>query len=102
LIATQPPIEVLSVKSVSDEWRTVLEFAAPQVQDFLRACQEANLPTPEVGYELMGDQGQIVAFQSWPGKVVKSLCSYLSAIPTSTYLLRPAGRHLILIISPCL
>jgi len=61
LTASQPHAETISTVSVTDEWNRVFKFAAPDVQACLAACDAAHLPAPEVGYELTGDSGKIIA-----------------------------------------
>jgi DEAD/DEAH box helicase domain-containing protein len=61
LTSPQPLAEMLPAFSVTDEWNSIFKFAASDVQTLLTSCQAAQLPTPEVGYELVGDNGKIIA-----------------------------------------
>jgi DEAD/DEAH box helicase domain-containing protein len=62
LNASQPPTEMPLAASYTDEWNIVFKFAASDVLPLLTACQAAHLPSPEVGYELTGSNGKIIAF----------------------------------------
>jgi DEAD/DEAH box helicase domain-containing protein len=61
LSASQPHIETLPTVSGTNEWNMVYQYASPETAAILGACQAAQLPAPEVGYELAGDNGKVVA-----------------------------------------
>lgn len=62
LTASQPaPQPQPAAGSISDEWQPAFHYAASDVHPLLVFCQDARLPVPEVGYELIGSNGKIVA-----------------------------------------
>ena len=58
-------------EAVADgRWLDVQEYADPACSGLLKACMQAGLPPPEVGYELVDGTGRIVASAelAWPGR----------------------------------
>lgn len=49
------------VLAIADEWQPVLEYAAVECRELVKACHSAQLPPPIVGYELVGESGKITA-----------------------------------------
>lgn len=58
---SQVQIEPGPAISLTDEWALVMEYAAPEMNSLLTFYQAAQLPIPQVGYELIGDSGKIIA-----------------------------------------
>ena len=59
--APKPAVEpVVEPPPVPEPWAEVFEYAMPECEPLLRACLEAGVSVPIVGYELLNDLDQIV------------------------------------------
>ena len=73
-----PKLEPPSEPEVADAvWREAVEMAAPEARPLLRALADSGAPVPEVGFELAGDGGTVVAEAeaAWPDAKVAMLLS---------------------------
>ena len=63
------PLDPPPVPDVAGEaWREAVEIAAPDARSLLREIAEGGAPVPEIGFELAGDGGTVVAEAeaAWP------------------------------------
>ena len=65
------------VEPAGQEWTQVFKFAAPEIFSLLLDCQNANIPAPIIGYELMDNTGRIsaIAEAAWEDKKIAILVS---------------------------
>ena len=73
-----PKLEPPSEPEVADAvWREAVEMAAPEARPLIRALADSGAPVPEVGFELAGDGGTVVAEAeaAWHGAKVAMLLS---------------------------
>jgi DEAD/DEAH box helicase domain-containing protein len=65
------------VESAGQEWVQAFRFASPEISNLLLDCQNANIPAPIIGYELMDNTGRIIAMAeaAWEDKKIVILVS---------------------------
>jgi len=72
---------LISFQPEKDTWEEVIELTDPEIHNLLRRLAESGWPVPEGGYELMNEQGEIIANTElgWPALKIafKINCIYL-------------------------
>ena len=70
-----PEADVESGPPTGDDWKEAIGLATPETHALLAALCERGTPVPEVGFELTGDRGAVVAEAelAWPAHGISVL-----------------------------
>ena len=66
--APAPETEVETGPPPGEDWKEAIGLAAPETHALLAALSDRGTPAPEVGFELAGDRGAVIAEAelAWP------------------------------------
>jgi DEAD/DEAH box helicase domain-containing protein len=69
--------QTIAVNTDEKEWAQAFRFASPDIAELLLACQQAHIPAPTIGYELLDSSGRVCAGAeaAWEDKKVAVLIS---------------------------